>query len=281
MPYIDEQLVQFKNVFERAIIERGLKGKTSVIRSSGLINLIHDAVKYELIQQGVNPEYIHPKLGKTCKELKIAGFLKQKCQDVCVTPNAEKVPKVKRTINWGPFAYKRIDDDLGGTHTEHTLVINIRSQLSSLAKNCDTLFERTFAEAQNLHMKYPNMVLGDVYLIPLYEYDETAMDDDDKTRRIKFKNHSADIENYLRFFHAINNREKGDQDFYKYERCALLIVDFRPERPILYRTNEQLVEKGILSANFPIKLSDLSFDSFAGEILAVYADRFTLQDLKD
>ena len=34
--------------------------------------------------------------------------------------------------------------------------------MSSLAKNADTLFERTFAEAMNLHMQYPNIVLSDV-----------------------------------------------------------------------------------------------------------------------
>ena len=44
--------------------------------------------------------------------------------------------------------------------------------MSSLAKNSDTLFERTFAEAQNLHMRYPDIVLGEVYLIPVHEYDD-------------------------------------------------------------------------------------------------------------
>ena len=48
MAYIDEQLKLFKNKLEDAIISEGAKGKDSCIRSSVLINLIHDAVKKEL-----------------------------------------------------------------------------------------------------------------------------------------------------------------------------------------------------------------------------------------
>ena len=50
MAYIDEQLFRFKTELEAAILAGGVKGKESIIRSSALINLIHDAVKYELIQ---------------------------------------------------------------------------------------------------------------------------------------------------------------------------------------------------------------------------------------
>ena len=54
MSFIDEKLLEFKNNLEMSIIEGGVKGKTSIIRSSGLINLIHDAVKKEFIEKGVN-----------------------------------------------------------------------------------------------------------------------------------------------------------------------------------------------------------------------------------
>ena len=87
MAYIDEQLLQFKKMLENAICENGIKGKQSIIRSSTPINLIHDAVKHELIQCGVVPENILPNLGKSKPEVKIAGFLKQKAQDVCVIPS--------------------------------------------------------------------------------------------------------------------------------------------------------------------------------------------------
>ena len=53
MAFIDDQLVEFKEKIENAIVTGGARGKESMIRSSQLINLIHDAVKYELIQNGV------------------------------------------------------------------------------------------------------------------------------------------------------------------------------------------------------------------------------------
>ena len=43
MAFIDEQLLEFKRLIEDSIITGGAKGKESMIRSSVLINLIHDA----------------------------------------------------------------------------------------------------------------------------------------------------------------------------------------------------------------------------------------------
>lgn len=281
MAFIDDRLVEFKDMFERTIQnekKNGLKEKTSIIRSSRLINLIHESVKQELILQGIKKDYLHPPQGKSSPELKIAGFLKRKKQDVCVTPNSREILKVPRRIDWGPFKYKRLQDELGEEYTEKTLVINVRSQLSSLAKNRDTLFERTFAEALNLHMQYPKMVLGEVYLIPLYEYDEKAMENEEPGSRIRFKDNPVKIEDYLSFFHEINHRSSDTDELHKYERCALLIVDFRQKHPVLY-TKEKLVAEGFLDETFSRELSALSFDSFAKDILQVYDKRFGLKNL--
>ena len=104
MAYIDEQLFRFKTELEAAILAGGVKGKESIIRSSALINLIHDAVKYELIQNGIAPSQIYPHLGETKPEMKIAGFLKQKDQDVCVAP--KNITQAKRRISWGLWQMK-------------------------------------------------------------------------------------------------------------------------------------------------------------------------------
>lgn len=87
MTFIDNQLREFKFWIEDSIIRGGAKGKESMIRSSHLINLIHDAVKQGFIDAGVNPENIYPHFGNTKPELKMAGFLKQKDQDVCIVPS--------------------------------------------------------------------------------------------------------------------------------------------------------------------------------------------------
>lgn len=273
MAYIDEQLFRFKNGLEQAVATDGAKGKTSIIRSSGLINLIHDAVKHDLIEQGVDPNQVFPRLGATKPEMKIAGFLKQKDQDVCVAP--KNIRRNPRKITWGPLANENVTDLYGEDYTNNTLVINVRSQMSSIAKNTDTLFERTFAEALNLHMMYPELVLGEVYLIPLFEYDEATMDD----RIISFKGHKTNVAKYISFFTAVNDRSSSEDELYKYERCALLIVDFRPEQPILFRTTAQLIEAGFLPGNFPIELANLSFDSFAKDILQMYKSRFIVSNL--
>ena len=215
-----------------------------------------------------------PHLGKTKPEIKVAGFLKQKDQDVCVVPRG--IAKRPRIISWGPLASEGIQDEFGDEYTRNTLIINVRSQMSSIAKNTDTLFERTFAEALNLHMMYPDAVLGEVYLIPVCEYDESTMD----ARRITFKQHNTNIAKYISFFGAINKRTSTTEDLYKYERCTLLIVDFRPEIPILYSSTSQLISAGLLPRDFPIEMSQLAFHSFADDILSVYAERFNIDTLK-
>jgi len=272
MAFIDEQLYRFKEMIEDSIINGGVKGKESMIRSSQLINLIHDAVKYELIQCGISRDQIFPHFGETKPEIKLAGFLKQKDQDVCVVPR--NVRRSPLTIDWGPMAFQRKNDPYGFEYSNNTLVINVRSQMSSLAKNSDTLFERTFAEAQNLHMRYPSMVLGEVYLIPINEYDDEAV----KDHEVAFKPHQTDVEKYISFFDSINGRRIDDPD-YMYERCTLLVVDFSRPQPRLYRSSDELKADSVISRRFQIEYATLGFDDFVDDILRVYASRYDINNL--
>ncbi len=274
MSFIDEQLVRFKKMIEDAIIEGGAEGKNACIRTQAPINLIHEAVKFELIEHGIKEELIYPPVGESKPEIKLAGFLKQKDQDVCVVP--EGIDEEKTAIDWGLMAFQNEVDPYGYEFSTNTLVINVRSQMSSLAKNADTLFERTFAEALNLHMRYPNMVLGEVYLIPVYEYDDTEA----AKHRVAFKKKHVNVEKYITFFDAINNRQKVEET-YKYERCTLLVVDFRLDKPKLYRNSDELKKDGIISKSFPIEYALLSFDSFTEEIVDIYAGRYPITNIQD
>ncbi len=83
MAYIDNQLKSFKDMIEDAIITGGVAGKTSCIRSSALINLIHDAVKWELIEHSVRKENIRPPFGKTKPEIRMAGLLRTRMYVCC------------------------------------------------------------------------------------------------------------------------------------------------------------------------------------------------------
>lgn len=273
MSFMDEQLLKFKNMIEQAIVTGGSRGKESVIRSSALINLIHDVVKKELINEGVHADNIFPPFGKSKPEIKMAGFLKQKNQDVCVLPaNIDRKPMI---IDWGPLRFEKKRDPYGLEFTENSLIINVRSQMSSLAKNSDTLFERTFAEAQNLHMRCKNAVLGEVYLIPAYEYDDILV----SQNRVGFKSSPTNIEKYISFFDSINHRSVCGAD-YEYERCALLIVDFNRPQPKLYQDSDQLRKDGLISSSFEIDYQTLAFDSFAGDILKIYASRHNINNLR-
>ncbi len=273
MSFIDKQLLKFKTMIEKSIITGGARGKESMIRSSVLINLIHDAVKNELIEKGVHPYNIFPPFGKSKPEIKMAGFLKQKDQDVCVLPaNIQKKPII---INWGPLKFENKKDPYGFDFSTNSLVINVRSQMSSLAKNSDTLFERTFAEAQNLHMRYKDIVLGEVYLIPTHEYDDTLV----KQNLVGFKKNHTNIEKYISFFNSINNRTlKGEN--YEYERCTLLIVDFSKAQPKLYQNSAELKKDGLISPSFGIEYATLAFNTFAEDILNIYASRYDINNLR-
>jgi hypothetical protein len=273
MAFIDDQLKQFKILIEDAITAYGVKGKESVIRASGLISLIHDAVKYELIQQGVNPKNIYPRLYETKPEIKLVGFFKQKDQDICVVPTG--IEKVEIVIDWGPLNYLNKTDPYGPEYSRNTLVINVRSQMSSLAKNSDTLFERTIAESHNLHIRYPDIVLGEVYLIPVSEYDDEQV----KQKRVAFKGKSTDLERYISFFNSLNGRPNINEDDYGYERCALLMVDFSKETPHLYNSTAELIRDGLVPKDFPVEIATLSFRSFAEDILRIYAERHDIANI--
>ena len=252
---IGDTLLRIKSEYESAIrtatfsgdnYDNGAKAKEALIRSQRLINYLHEFVKGEFLGQGVNTNKIVPRLDSDDPEMSIDGFFKPKKQDICI------IPAITLKLE-----------------TERIITVNVRSQLSSLTKNIDTLYERTFAESMNLHLKYPKQCLGEVYLIPTHEYDDKPM----MNNIVRFKKITK-IERYIRWFQAINSRSEPSGNDYKYERVALIIVDFRPETPILYSSTEQLIREGLISVGTDVTMSGLTVDKFASDLLNVYSDRF-------
>lgn len=252
----------------------GAEAKTSLIRSSALINHVHEFVKHELVRCGVDRSAIYPPINSKNPEIKLTGMFKRKNQDVCVLPRDVEMEKTE--INWGPMLDSDLYCEYGSKYTEKVLSINVRSQLSSLAKNSDTLFERMFAETLNLHELYPRLVMGEVYVIPVYEYDDRAMKND----QVAFKNNPTDIEKYIKFFNYLSGRDGQDlnENKQKYERCALVIIDFRGSEAKVYNTTTELIEDGLVSKNFKVELDNISITSFADDILDIYTNRFSCED---
>lgn len=263
---IQEAVNNFKDLIEDSIREGGIEAKEAMIRSSKPINNIHEAVKSSLISAGIENHRIFPPLGSTSPEMKLSGFLKQKHQDVCVAP----IGRIPEHEIMQEGLLQEESDYYGKEYTERVLSINIRSQISSLAKNFDTLYERTIAEAQNLHVRCPQMVLGEVYMIAVKEYNPVAM----KNKRIEFIDKVGAVQKYIKSFQAINGRLDYTKEDYKYEKVCLLIVDFSQTPAKIYNTNAELISDGLLPANSQANIGELTWDSFTPSILKTYESRF-------
>jgi hypothetical protein len=264
---IQQAVDNFKVLIEDSILQGGIAAKEAMIRSSRPINYIHEAVKADLIRAGISKTRIFPPLGATSPEMKLAGFIKQKHQDVCVAPDT--CTPILEILQDGLLQH--VSDSYGKVYTERIIAINIRSQLSSLAKNFDTLYERTTSEAYNLHVRSPKMVLGEVYMIAVKEYDPDAM----KNKKVAFLNKLGAVQKYIRSFQAINGRPDFTKQDYKYEKVCLLIVDFSKTPAKIYDKNEELIADGLLAADSEANIEELNWNSFTSSILATYNQRFT------
>lgn len=263
---IQEAVDSFKKLIEDSILEGGEKAKQAMIRSSRPILNIHEAVKAELVRLNIPQDFIFPPLNARTPELKLAGSRKQKNQDICVVPDMDKTQEILED-----GLLHDVIDEFGERYTERTISINVRSQISSIQKNFDTLYERTTSEATNLHDRCPKMCLGEVYMIAVPEYDDKSI----RQNKIVFKRpNPALVLKYIKSFQAINNRKGFEKNFYKYEKVCLLIVDFSKTPATIYNTNEELIKEGLLPQESGVDISELSWNSFMQELLQAYAERF-------
>ena len=223
-----------------------------------------------MIRNNVNENLLSPKLSESKGELGLAGFFKKKNQDVSVIPNSLK--KTEELLNFQGILYNT-NDSYGLNFTEQTMTINVRSQLSSSAKNFDTLYERTFAEALNLHLRCPKMVLGEFYMISVNEICSTSSNSKTVLYK-KPKNVSKHIEKYLLSFGAVNGRNTVTGDHYKYERVCLLIVDFSKAIPKIYNNDLELIADNLLPKDTIASIEKISFPNFISDLLETYIDRF-------
>lgn len=263
MASLEDHLKHFKDNYEAAITNGGVDAKQAEIRSSKLINQIHEYVKEELIANSINPTKIFPPLGKSNPEITLTGYFKTKAQDITVLSAAAKPEKVVEGVLIGKL------DKIGKDVSDRSISINVRSQLSSINKNFDTLYERTFAESTNLHKRLQRLVMGEIYMLPVRAYDPKAM----KNRKIAF------LEPFpLKFipaFHEINKRRVTSGEEEKYERVCLLIVNFDSATPKVIKDVNELVSLGVANSKQveALTLDGLNIDNFVEDLLQVYKTR--------
>lgn len=268
---------QIKTDIERAITSAsfnghsyadGQKAKEALIRSSRLIMRIHEATKQSLdqaLRARHTPYSINPPLGQSSPELPVTGFIKKKKQDIVVLVGNTR--KHREVVEEGPL--EGTEDIIGKEASETAIVIGVRSQHSSVTKNFDTLMERAFAETLNLRLRLPRLVMGEVYLLPVVEYDDEAM----KNNRVAFKRQPVGLNKFIRTFYGISGRLANETDgLYKYERTALIIADFRQTLPQLCMTPDGLSRAGVTD-DMVSKFERLSPERFASDIVRVHAER--------
>lgn len=248
----------------------GQEAKEALIRSQNLILKIHEVVKVSLLDElsRYRTDFsIFPPIGARSPEMTVYGLLKGKRQDVVVM--FDDIPDNGVHISEGPLTGSY--DPVGHEKAERSIVVGVRSQLSSIAKNFDTLMERSFAETLNLRLRLPDLVMGDVYLIPVVEYDDVLM----KRNRVGWKRDTIAIDKFISTFLAISGRssKKSDPEIYKYERVALVVVDFRQDPPKIFLTTDELKQGGFVSRDFPKRYEPLSPLNFVQDIIAIYNQR--------
>jgi hypothetical protein len=270
----------FKFAFEEAIKIAGDRGKTALVTSSKHINLFHEVVKSELIRNGVAQRLIFPPLNNSKEELNLAGFIKAKKQDISVVSKNHIGNEVPEIMNIGMMNGKT--DHFGKAFTEHTLAINVRSQMSSITKNDDIIIERTFAETLNLHLRCPNMVLGELFILPITGFNSDMV----KKRKPIFepiqivkKNKNSKltsdaIEETINVFNDLNNRDISINEAYKYERVCLILADFSQTPVKIYTTANELKADNLLDQNSTASLTNIDFQNFISDLLKIYTSRF-------
>ncbi len=136
------------------------------------------------------------------------------------------------------------------------------------------MFERAYAKPLNLHRRLPKMVLGEVYLLSARELDSQAV----KNKIVSYKPVSSrsrtSLQEYIFGFSALNRRINQGDDFFKYERTTLLIVDFSVSPIKIYENVTDLKSDGFLPDNSKCSLKNLTFPNFIDDLLKTYDRRF-------
>jgi len=242
----------------------GQEAKNAAIRSSEPINQIHqlirDSIREELILRGVNSKIWPPHGSKP--ELKVTGLLKSKKQDVSVTIIDHKSETITTGANIGET------DRVGLEATNSALVIGIRSQLSSVDKNFDTLAERAFAETLNLRLRAPKITIGEVYVLPVQEFDDESL----KKNIVGFKKKNINASKFVSFFESISRKlvEDKTSSIYKYDGTALIIADFKSEKVKVLWDEKDFIK--VFGKEIPKEVVGLLPSTFIKRIIDAYLE---------
>lgn len=238
---LQKHLNRIKKLYEGEIRRKG-GNPGFLIRSGKIIDELYEYLKQELVKNGVKKSYINPPLGKSSPEKEIGGYFKAKDQDILIQKDELK-----------PMAS-----------------LNIRSQLSSVQKNYDTLFERLVAESVNIHERFPQMPCGYLYLLPTIGYSSEAM----KKNKV-VKDEYFNWEKYLATFSLLANRKDSKDKTFKYEKICLLAVDFSTNPPHILSSTDDFLSRNLITKDFAknFDYSPLRVDDIVEKLIFIFNQR--------
>lgn len=140
----------------------------------------------------------------------------------------------------------RVEADIGvfNEANEPVLIVDVRSQMSSIGKNFNNYIRMKAGEVESVHVAYPNCIVGLIYIHPL-ENLPTVL----PVSPIGSFNYT----NAARQLHSLIVNSASTERLSKYEHVAYCVVDFNNDPPQL-------------STKFPTE-DELRFESFFDNLL--------------
>ena len=246
------------NVF--TLVANGNNGNealTRFTRSELHILPIHEVVKSSIGEILDVPHLIYPEAGTIhvpikSNELKVPMYGQPKNQDVTIVFTEQERGEGNEGLYWNNDRTRVDIEDV--EVASRCITVGVRSTLRSIANNINTLTERTGAEAllQRAIRGMEKSVKGEVYILAAREYNKVSA----ANQTLQWNNHGV-IEQYIQNFLGMSNRptfrEEDQYDWHdnvRYERAALIVVDFSQEPPLFYRNLRQMFDDELVTEEF-------------------------------
>lgn len=221
-----------------------LNDPTASVRSSSFITTLHDFCVDELrkaIDDSVGVQIIK-------KSDMILPRGKPHYPRTVIDP--KKLQLMQEATLFGSHKNKDTDIVLSNFANGPQIIIGVRSQMSSVAKNIENYYEGIIGECISLHDRFPMAVIGYVYLLPA-------------TPIKPERNETVDLEKAEHLYCKITGRYDWRDTHDKYEHFAFIKVDFSTDPPTILNTCDLL-----------------KFDNFFEKLLATYNERNIFNQIK-
>ncbi|OIO40192.1 hypothetical protein AUJ10_03760 [Candidatus Pacearchaeota archaeon CG1_02_31_27] len=158
--------------------------------------------------------------------------------------DSKKIKILTETKVPGYFKLKNVDILVQHEIAGPILILSVKSLMSSITNNFTNTYEGMIGDVIGLHERYPYLIMCHIFLMP---------------KEVLKRKETYPIKYYARLLGKINGRKDETDDVKKYERIALLLIDFKKNPP-------QVVDSIPDDKN-------LRIESYFGDIAKLYNDR--------